>query len=105
MTNLTDQQSAMIVLLGIGFLASIAGNIANAVSAFRRKPPIDQTLQDYVKRDEFTNHLERSDSIHAELYNLIRTQQTTASEFQSAVMRQLGSIEESTNIIKRKMKL
>lgn len=65
MTPTPDQLAAITVIIGLGFLASIGGNIAMIIRIFRRNPPIDQTLQEYAKRAEMQSLATQADATYA----------------------------------------
>jgi hypothetical protein len=49
MTPSPDQLAALTVIIGLGFLASVGANISLVIRAFRRNPPIDQTLHEFAR--------------------------------------------------------
>jgi len=111
-----DAEAATQLLLGLGFLASIAANIAMVVSAAKRKPSIDQTLAaEYVRTKDFQQCQERCnrdicrlearhEAATREMFGALRTlsgEVTSRIEamsgdlkrWQLAISQQLGNIE------------
>ena len=79
----------------------------------RRKPSIDQTLLDYVRREEFTEHCKHNDDITKQLFTLLREQATAATEkvtdlhkdlslWQRGIAYQIGSLDGRVDKIERK---
>lgn len=65
MLEIPEQLAGLIVIVGVGFLASVAGNVATIIRSFRRTPPIDQSLQEYAKRTEVHALAAQSDAAYA----------------------------------------
>ena len=80
MTPSPDQLAALTAIIGIGSLASIGANISLVIRAFRRNPPIDQTLGDYAKSIDLKALATKADAdlqtlkINAELAYARRTE-------------------------------
>ena len=107
----SDYYSIGMVLVSLIAILNLANVAINIWAKTRRKPPIDVTLQDYVRREELKKHLEDNDKLRAEtrdndrqIFNLLRRQQAELSdsigkltlsfcEWQRGIERQLGRIE------------
>lgn len=92
---------ALVSLIAILNLANVAINIW---AKTRRKPPIDVTLQDYVRRSEFDKLREEMRDNDRQIFELLRRQQTRNMEsitrlsdqlaaWQRGMERQIGRIE------------
>ena len=93
-------QSTVLTFGGILLLLQIANFCVNIYAKLRRRPPIDQTLQDYVRREEFdrlrdalekrTDELRRTDG---KLFDELRAVTDKVATFQQGIAMQLGRID------------
>jgi hypothetical protein len=94
----------MIVVLGLSSLISVIGGVVGIVSSFRRNPPIDQELINYVRHpDLLTVKAElnsqiaelatRTDKTFSEAFTRMAALQTATEKTFSDVNRTLGRIE------------
>lgn len=103
MTEPSSAQAAIQLILGVGLLASVGANLATVVRAWRREPPIDQTLaREYVRREDFDGVVERLESCISriegrneanmrEVFNVQRTQAAQLSDKLAELQRDLKS--------------
>lgn len=105
--NNVDPVILAAVIVAIVVLLQAVQTILNIVDKFKRKPSIDQTLQNYVRRDEFEKLRESVDKNYDKLYDLARKQtedtnkkldalHTSLSSWQRGIERQIGIIEGKT---------
>jgi hypothetical protein len=98
---------AIIVLLQAALL------VISIWDRLRRKPSIDQTLLDYVRRKEFTDHCRHNEDVTKELFTLLRDQTASMAnnvtnmrkdlaEWQRAIAYQIGNLDGRVDKIERK---
>ena len=106
-----DYYSIGMVLVSLIAILNLANVAINIWAKTRRKPPIDITLQDYVRRDELAKLREDIDKLREEMrdndrqiFDLLRKQQEELSdsigkltlsfcEWQRGMERQIGRLE------------
>jgi hypothetical protein len=102
--SITPEMSTMIVVLGLSSLISVIGGIAGIISAFRRSPPIDQELINYVRHpdlltvkaelnSQIADLASRTDKTFSEAFTRMAALQTATEKTFSDVNRTLGRIE------------
>ena len=100
----SDYYSIGMVLVSLIAILNLANVAINIWAKTRRKPPIDVTLQDYVRRSEFDKLREETRDNDRQIFNLLRQQQarnmasiTRLSDqlaaWQRGIERQLGRME------------
>lgn len=107
----SDYYSIGMVLVSLIAILNLANVAINIWAKTRRKPPIDVTLQDYVRRSEFDKLREDIDKLREEtrdndrqIFELLRQQQARNMEsitrlsdqlaaWQRGIERQLGRME------------
>ena len=107
----SDYYSIGMVLVSLIAILNLANVAINIWSKTRRRPPIDVTLQDYVRRSEFNKLREDIDKLREEMrdndrqiFDLLRKQQEELSDsrgrltlsfcdWQRGIERQLGRME------------
>lgn len=107
----TISSSTVLTLGGVLLLMQLANMAINIYAKLRRNPPIDQTLQRYVLREEFNRAVEQLQKKDDELSSIIR--QTSAGisshisqlsenlgHWQRSIERQTGRIESSIESLK-----
>jgi len=99
-----DYYSIGMVLVSLIAILNLANVAINIWAKTRRKPPIDITLQDYVRRSEFDKLREDIRDNDKQIFELLRQQQARNMEsitrlsdqlaaWQRGIERQLGRIE------------
>ena len=99
-----DYYSIGMVLVSLIAILNLANVAINIWAKTRRKPPIDITLQDYVRRDEFDKLREETRDNVRQIFDLLRQQQEELSdsigkltlsfcEWQRGMERQIGRLE------------
>ena len=90
--------STVLTFGGVILLLQIFNLAVNIYAKLRRSPPIDQTLQDYVRLEEFVNLREEMDKLRKEtrendrqIFELLRQQQTRNMESITRLSEQLSS--------------
>ena len=92
--DLTNQDlGTLYVILGLNFLLGMVLNVVSIIVAFRRSPPIDQTLSHYARIADVNLIEERNNKTHAEIFDIIRTQQAANAKTFADIERVLGRIE------------
>lgn len=100
----SDYYSIGMVLVSLIAILNLANVAVNIWAKTRRRPPIDQTLRDYVRRDEFEKLREEMRDNDRQIFELLRRQQTRnmesitrlsdqLAEWQRGMERQIGRIE------------
>lgn len=100
----SDYYSIGMVLVSLIAILNLANVAVNIWAKTRRRPPIDQTLRDYVRRDEFEKLREEMRDNDRQIFDLLRRQQTRNMEsitrlsdqlaaWQRGMERQIGRIE------------
>lgn len=100
----SDYYSIGMVLVSLIAILNLANVAINIWAKTRRKPPIDVTLQDYVRRSEFDKLREDIRDNDKQIFELLRQQQARNMEsitrlsdqlaaWQRGIERQLGRIE------------
>ena len=92
-----DYYSIGMVLVSLIAILNLANVAINIWSKTRRKPPIDITLQDYVRRDEFDKLRDELRRADAKLFDLARENtdriaaiQTSDATWKSGMVAKLG---------------
>lgn len=91
--------STVLTFGGVILLLQIANMAVNIFAKLRRSPPIDQTLRDYVRRDEFDklrDELRRTDD---KLFDLARENTDRIASLQASIATQLGRLESSVSTL------
>lgn len=83
----------VLTLGGVYLLSQTAYVLVGIWARFRRSPPIDQTLQNYVRRDEFDKLRDELRRTDAKLFDLVRAVTDRAASFQQGIAMQLGRID------------
>ena len=93
-------ENTVITFGSILILMQIVGLAVNIWHRMRRSPPIDQTLRDYVRRDEFDR--ERVERLKAEskLFDLVREITERNASWQAGISAQLGRLESAVESLK-----
>ena len=93
-----DYYSIGMVLVSLIAIFNLANVAINIWAKTRRKPPIDVTLQDYVRRDELEKLREDIDTLREEtrdndrqIFDLLRQQQARNMESITRLTEQLAS--------------
>jgi len=108
-----DYATIGIALAAIFFLLQVTSLIITIWQRLRRSPPIDQTLQDYIKRPEFDAHCLQNDRVQGQLFDLqrqatqhvgneIKEFSTNLSNWQRSVSHQIGNIEGRVSHMEKK---
>ena len=84
---------------GIILLLQIANMAVNIFAKLRRSPPIDQTLRDYVRRDEFDKLRDELRRTDAKLFDLARENTDRIATLQASISTQLGRLESSVSTL------
>lgn len=91
--------STVLTFGGVILLLQIANMAVNIFAKLRRSPPIDQTLRDYVRRDEFDKLRDELRRADAKLFDLARENTDRVSALQAGIATQLGRLESSVAAI------
>lgn len=86
-----DYYSIGMVLVSLIAILNLANVAINIWAKTRRKPPIDMTLQDYVRRDEFDKLREEMRDNDRQIFDLLRQQQARNMESITRLTEQLAS--------------
>ena len=86
-----DYYSIGMVLVSLIAILNLANVAINIWAKTRRKPPIDMTLQDYVRRDEFDKLREEMRDNDRQIFELLRQQQARNMESITRLTEQLAS--------------
>ncbi|MGI5868652.1 MAG: hypothetical protein ACOX9C_04300 [Kiritimatiellia bacterium] len=108
-----DYANIGIALASIFFLLQVLSLILSIWQRLSRHPPIDQTLQHYVRRDEFEKFRDANDRVHSELFDLqrkstdkvadeIKGLRESLSQWQLSTAKLLGNIEGRTRALELK---
>ena len=108
-----DYATIGIVLASLFFILQVASLIITIWQRLRRQPPIDQTLRDYVLKEEFQKHCESNERVQTELFNLQRAQtqhvgdeikglRESLGSWQNGVSQQIGNMEGRIAAMERK---
>ncbi len=103
-SQLSPQTAAIILLAGLSFLLNIGTGIVSIVTAFRRRPPIDQELINYVRHPdllaakaelsaEIREHREHTTKTFQEAFAALRTQSAATEKTFQDLQRMIGRIE------------
>ena len=103
-SSVTPAMSTVIVVMGLGSLISVISGIVAIVSAFRRTPPIDQELINYVRHpdllivkadlnNQIASLATRTDKTFTEAFTRMSSLQTATEKTFSDVNRTMGRIE------------
>jgi len=103
-SSVTPNMSTMIVVMGLGSLISLVSGIVAIAAAFRRSPPIDQELINYVRHPDLlsvkaelncqiSDLASRTDKTFSEAFTRMSALQTATEKTFSDVNRTLGRIE------------
>ncbi len=87
----SDYYSIGMVLVSLIAILNLANVAINIWAKTRRKPPIDVTLQDYVRRDEFDKLREETRDNVRQIFDLLRQQQARNMESITRLTEQLAS--------------
>ena len=87
----SDYYSIGMVLVSLIAILNLANVAINIWAKTRRKPPIDVTLQDYVRRDEFDKLREETRDNDRQIFDLLRQQQARNMESITRLTEQLAS--------------
>lgn len=93
-------QSTVLTIGGLLLILQIVNIAVNIFAKLRRSPPIDQTLRDYVRRDEFDKLRDELRSTDAKLFDLVREMSDRNASWQSAISAQLGRLESAVAAVK-----
>ena len=105
--------SDTIITFGSILILLQSGSLAiNIWSKVRRSPPIEQTLSEYVRKDDFERETDVLRGNDRELYDLLRNQTSNChavvtrrdndfKTWQLGLERQLGRIEEAIHTISK----
>lgn len=98
--------STVLTFGGVILLLQVANMAVNIFAKLRRSPPIDQTLRDYVRRDEFDKLRDELRRADAKLFDLARENtdriaaiQTSDATWKSGISTQLGRLESSVDVL------
>lgn len=91
--------STVLTFGGVILLLQIFNLAVNIYAKLRRSPPIDQTLRDYVRRDEFDKLRDELRRADAKLFDLARENTDRVSSLQAGIATQLGRLESSVAAI------
>ena len=108
-----DYATIGIVVGALIILLQLTSLIINIWYRLRRNPTIDQTLQNYVRREEFSEHCKDNTDLMGQIFNLLRDQQTATtdsikslskdlSEWQRGIAYQIGSLDGRVDKVERK---
>jgi hypothetical protein len=93
--------NATVVTVGGLFIVASFVNLALSIwSKLRRSPPIDQTLRDYVRRDEFERERAERLKTEARLFDLLREVTERNANWQAGISAQLGRLESAVESLK-----
>lgn len=93
--------NATVVTVGGLFVVVSSVNLALSIwSKLRRNPPIDQTLRDYVQRDEFERERSERLKTEARLFDLLREVTERNANWQAGISTQLGRLESAVESLK-----
>lgn len=92
--------NTVVTVGGIYILASFVGMAVNVWAKLRRQPPIDQTLRDYVRRDEFERERAERLKTEARLFDLLREVTERNANWQAGISAQLGRLESAVESLK-----
>ena len=87
----SDYYSIGMVLVSLIAILNLANVAINIWAKTRRKPPIDITLQDYVRRSEFDKLREEMRDNDRQIFDLLRQQQARNMESITRLTEQLAS--------------
>ena len=110
-----DYATIGIVLASIFFLLQVSSLIITIWQRLSRKPPIDQTLQNYLLKSDFDRHVESNERVLTELFNLQRESTKHVGDeikglreslytWQNGVSQQIGNMEGRIASMERKIK-
>ncbi|MBP5586761.1 MAG: hypothetical protein J6Y92_10470 [Lentisphaeria bacterium] len=99
-----DYYSIGMVLVSLIAIMTLANLAINIWAKTRRRPPIDMTLQDYVRRSDFDKLRDEMRDNDRQIFDLIRSQQARNADaitrlterltaWQRGLERQIGRIE------------
>lgn len=91
--------STVLTFGGVILLLQIANMAVNIFAKLRRSPPIDQTLRDYVRRDEFDKLRDELRRTDAKLFDLARENTDRIASLQASIATQLGRLESSVSTL------
>ena len=89
----------VLTLGGVYLLSQTAYVLVGIWARFRRSPPIDQTLRDYVSRDEFDKLRDELRRTDAKLFDLARENTDRIASLQASIATQLGRLESSVSTL------
>ena len=92
--------NTVVTVGGIYILASFISMAVGVWAKLRRQPPIDQTLRDYVRRDEFERERAERLKTEARLFDLLREVTERNASWQSGISQQLGRLESAVESLK-----
>lgn len=92
--------STVLTFGGIILLLQVANMAVNIFAKLRRSPPIDQTLRDYVSRDEFDKLRDELRRADAKLFDLVREITQRNATWQTGISAQLGRLEAAVESMK-----
>ena len=103
-TAIDPNYAILVIIIGVQGLAGFFSSIATIFNVFRRRPPIDQELVNYVRhpellaakaelKAEIAENTTRSDKTFGEAFNAIRALQAVLEKQVSDINRSLGRIE------------
>lgn len=93
-------ENTVITFGSILILMQIVGLAVNIWHRMRRSPPIDQTLRDYVQRDEFERERSERLKTEARLFDLLREVTERNANWQAGISAQLGRLESAVESLK-----
>lgn len=103
--------STVLTFGGIILLLQVANMAVNIFAKLRRSPPIDQTLQNYVRRDEFDKLRDELRRADAKLFDLARENtdriaalQTADASWKNGISMQMGRFDASINELLKRVK-
>lgn len=96
---------------GIILLLQVFNLVVNIYAKLRRNPPIDQTLRDYVRRDEFDRlrvelekRCEELRKTDGKLFDQLREMTERNATWQGHISTQLGRLETSVEDLKNRIR-
>lgn len=92
--------STVITFGGVILLLQIANMAVNIFAKLRRSPPIDQTLRDYVRKDEFDKLRDELRRADAKLFDLVREITARNATWTAGISAQLGRLEAAVESMK-----
>ena len=96
--------NTVLTIGGIILLLQIANMAVNIFAKLRRSPPIDQTLRDYVRREEFEKRCDELRRADAKLFDLVREISERNATWQGHISTQLGRLETAVEDLKNRIR-